>query len=228
MNKIIQDRENSQANIDIFNWISIDMIPTILKKLSWEHKVQQRDYLSRTITNLYEGTTRDTMEQKILSLSLDWYLERKDSLNKNYKGELILSAQLKTYYSISFLNWIYDKQKKITVELYNMERAEDISITIDIESIIKRMEKEEMYNVITNYIVKDATDAERFIYDTLLGLQEIKWSDTNRNTTSNYPGGMVSMKTFYNHRTILMEKLKTITTNYVAEKNTDSVVSVVQ
>jgi len=222
MNIINTEAMKMQAlPVDVTTWIATEMIPSILKKLSYEHKVSARAHLEQTISRLYEGSDKDTMKQKQMSLALDWLCGSNKNRLATYDGATLSNCpQLRAFCTISFMHWLYDKQKKVVVELFDVEKAEEIADTNDIDAIINKTEKEDMYTVIANYLNTDATDAERFIYETVLGLTEVVWSDEKRTTTANYPGGNVSLKTFYNHRAALLAKLKDLVALHVANKNT--------
>tara|TARA_R110001599_G_scaffold104220_1_gene264634 strand:+ start:5126 stop:5752 length:627 start_codon:yes stop_codon:yes gene_type:complete len=96
--------------------------------------------------------------------------------------------------------WIMNSDTKLfeIADTKNME--EDVLNSLMIERLGEWVERE-------------CDLKEQFIFLSRLGLVEMNWNGTE--TLSNYPGGPVSRKTFYNHKKSFNERMR----NYLKETN---------
>lgn len=189
-------------------WISTEMIPYMCACLSRSGKVSQRAHLLTTCSKLHEGKTKDTVLQKQMSLALDWMTSEKGLKALTlYTGDLtVVDNQLKAYIVTCFKRWLYNKQEVVIVELFQLDNDSDI--VYDDTTVSTKVEEEHMFTAMHTYIQTGATESETFIYTVMLGLTKLEYSDKKRTNITNYPGGDVSMKTYYNRREAFIEKMK--------------------
>lgn len=188
-------------------WIATQMIPFKLAWLNRQGKVNQKAHLISTVKNLHEGSPRDTFKAQSMSLAMDWMASDKGlKAIENYNSDVsVLDKLCKVYLTTCFMNWLIDKQA--IVPMVYMQLTPETEIVYDDTTISTKITEEQMFKTIHHYIETDATPSELFMYQTMLSLVKLEYSDAKRTNITNYPEGIISMKTYYNRREAFIQKL---------------------
>lgn len=80
------------------------------------------------------------------------------------------------------------------------------------------MNHKSIYELIGDFIENHATERERFIYRTMVGLDEIVYDDNYRNVL-NYPYKSVTRQTLASHKRKLMHELRGLTLKATSPKS---------
>jgi hypothetical protein len=173
---------------------------TIMKFFSWDKEDFASEFYLHVLTHNRNSTHR--FRVRWLEANWDW-----NDIGDNKQFRAWVKIELK-----SFVGHLYYREIK-----RRLEEGED-----DKSLLLEYVEEEELYKfttegpgelmidandiigMISNWMVANADDREKFIYLYLLGMTELQ---INNDRVLNYPRGSVSLKTFYNHRAALLAKM---------------------
>lgn len=141
-------------------------------------------FFSEQYNNLYKFNDLPKDEFKKISIKIfhDWYCYKLRQQSKRYK-------------------------KHIQYKLKDFTNSYEHSTIIKMEEI---MDNKSIYNLVSEYIEYHATERERFIYRTMIGLDDIVYDDLYKYVL-NYPGKVVTRQTFHSHKRNLIHKFKGLT-----------------
>jgi len=173
---------------------------TIMKFFSWDREDFASEFYLHVLT--HDRNSTDRFRVRWLEGDWDW-----NDIGDNKQFRAWVKTELK-----SFVGRLYYREIRRRLE----EGEDDKSLLLDYvpeEELYKftteetgelMIEANDVIKMIAGWMVNNADDREKFIYLYLLGMTELQ-IDNDR--VVNYPRGSVSLKTFYNHRQTLLEKM---------------------
>ena len=141
-------------------------------------------FFAEQTKQLYKFNHLDIIEFKKISIKIfhDWYAYKLRKQSKRYKKHI--------QYKLKDFTNSYEHST-----IYNMEEL---------------MDNKTIYYLVSDFIEYHATERERFIYRTIIGLDDIVYDDLYKYVL-NYPGKVVTRQTFHSHKRNLIHKFKGLT-----------------
>lgn len=171
----------------------------IMSHFSWDESDFCQEFLEHLLSFNKKSTNR--WREKWLVDNIDWNdLGTQKSFRAWTKFEIKSFIGRKYYREITRVDSSDEK-----IDFFNTESNNDIELQD--EDMITKLMNVESLKVIFKYMAESATKRELFIYKYMIGVQELEKNESGLRIL-NYPDGGTSKKTFYDHRDLLIQKLK--------------------